>query len=299
MSTTLKMGYLSALRKFGKKSIQSTSVFKLPYRITLGDMFSENPFYNDHANVGEILACTSWVAGKGNPVIYDIGAHGGFISTHLAQLLRKQQVSIFCFEPVPPTFSELVASIQQLHVEDRVKPISLALGNKPGFVRLNYSKWASMLAQVIPQGSPSNQRSGQEIYIAASSTLDEVIKELPFPDVIKIDVEGWEIPVFEGAEQLRSQARFDETAICLEWNPEAQQETGFSASQLFDVLHGYRFFYINDYCGQQYPLLSEVSTLRDVGFVCNVMATKAPQQRIDTWKKDFLEMKARYQVSVG
>src|SRR6185295_2238150 len=115
------------------------------------------------------------------------------------------------------------------------KPIPLALSDQEGIVKLNYSKWNSMLAQIIPQDSPSNERSGGQIYFAASNTLDNVIEYLGKPDLIKIDVEGWEVPVFRGALKMLSSDNLS-IGICLEWNPEALKQTGNVASDLFQML---------------------------------------------------------------
>src|SRR5260221_6029515 len=178
MSTTLKMGYLRMLHRLGRNSLIATSVFGYPYRISLGDMFSENPYYNSHSNVGEILACAAWVAEKKDRVIFDIGAHCGFISTQLAQLLKDEYPVIYSFEPVAPTFSDLVLSINTLALQKSVNPIPVALSNRAGFVTLNYSKWSSMLSQIVPLDNPSINRSGMELYLAPSNTLDEVTKFL-------------------------------------------------------------------------------------------------------------------------
>ena len=188
MSTTLKLEYLRLLNRIGKKSLIATSVFKYPYRISLGDAFSENPFYNPYSNVGEILGTAAWVLNKQNPVIFDIGAHCGFIASQLAQMLKKNNPLIYSFEPVAPTFTELVHTINKLSLQDYISPIAVALSSGSGFVRLNYSKKNSMLAQIIPEGMQSNERAGSEIYIAASQTLDEFVKISNLPDVIKMDV---------------------------------------------------------------------------------------------------------------
>ena len=199
MSTTLKIGYLRLLTRMGKKSLITTSVFSFPYRISLGDAFSENPFYNPYSNVGEILATAAWVLDKQNPVIFDIGGHCGFIATQLAQMLKKNDPVIYSFEPVAPTFSDLLHSVNDLSLQKYINPVAVALSDSSGFVQLSYSKWSSMLAQIIPEGKQLNARAGSEIYIAASQTLDDFVKISNLPDVIKIDVEGWETNVLRGA----------------------------------------------------------------------------------------------------
>ena len=299
MSTTLKIGYLRLLTRMGKKSLITTSVFSFPYRISLGDAFSENPFYNPYSNVGEILATAAWVLDKQNPVIFDIGGHCGFIASQLAQLLKKNNPSIYSFEPVAPTFTDLLHSINELSLQKYIQPVAVALSSGSGFVQLNYSKKNSMLAQIIPEGMQSNERAGSEIYIAASQTLDEFIKISNQPDVIKIDVEGWEVHVMKGARTMWLQEANRNTGVCLEWNPEALRDTGTSVDDLYQFFRGYKFFYINDYEGQRLPELAEVKDPLELTHVCNLFAVHQSCQQVTTWKSNYERLKAVYNVRVS
>ena len=299
MSTTLKINYLKILNRLGKRSLVSRSVFGYPYRISLGDMFSENPFYNPYSNVGEILATAAWVLDKQKPVIYDIGGHCGFIASQLAQMLKKNNPLIYSFEPVAPTFSDLVQAVIDLSLHEFIHPIPIALSNSSGLVKLSYSKWGSMLAQIIPEDKDTNHRVGTEVYIAPSQTFDEFCKHERYPDVIKIDVEGWETHVFLGAREFLSSPEHVNTGICLEWNPEALEQTGSSVNEVYQLLPDYRFFYLNDYEGQRIPELQEVNNPLELHHCCNLFAAKSSEQLITNWKNNFQQLKSQYKVHVG
>lgn len=264
----------------------------------MGDMFSENPFYNKHSNVGEVLATTAWVIDKPHPVVFDIGGHCGFIASQVAQILRKNKPVIYSFEPVAPTFSDLVQTVVDLSLHEFIRPVPIALSNSPGFVKLSYSKWNSMLSQIIPQDTESNQRSGKDVYTAPSQTMDEFCKLISYPDVIKIDVEGWEVHVFEGAVQFLKSSQNSSAGICFEWNPEALQQTQSSPVTLYELLKEYRFFYLNDYEGQKIPLLQEVSNLIELTHCCNLFAMKGSDHQAEAWKSNFLKLKSLYNVTV-
>lgn len=298
MSTTLKIGYLRLLRRLGKKSLISRSVFNFPYRISLGDSFSENPFYNKHSNVGEVLATAAWVLEKPNPVVFDIGGHCGFIASQLAQILRKNKPVIYSFEPVAPTFSDLVQTVVDLSLHEFIHPVPIALSSASGFVRLTYSKWESMLSQIIPEGDGPGKVSGTDVYFAPSQTMDEFCGLTTYPDVIKIDVEGWEVHVFKGASSFLNSPQYSTTGICLEWNPGALEQTGSSTSQLHDLLKDHRFFYLNDYEGQRHTELQEILNPLELIHVCNLFAVNGDNQVVDNWKNNFRKLKAAYQVSV-
>lgn len=299
MSTTLKLNYLKILRRFGKKSLISKSTLGYSYRISLGDMFSENPFYNNKANVEEVLATAAWVLDKPNPVVFDIGAHCGFVSSQVAQILRKNNPLIYSFEPVAPTFSDLVQTVIDLSLHEFIQPIPIALSNSSGFVKLSYSKWSSMLAQIIPDDKDTNHHIGTEVYIAPAQTFDEFCKHERYPDVIKIDVEGWETHVFEGAREFLSSREHANTGICLEWNPEALKQTESSVGEMYQLLPDYRFFYLNDYEGQRIPELQEVNNPLELHHCCNLFAAKSNEQLIKKWKNNFQQLKSEYKVHAG
>jgi len=299
MSTTLKLGFLRVLEKMGKSSLVSESVFGFPYRISLGDMFSENPYYNNYSNVGEILACAAWVNNADKPVIYDIGAHCGFISTQLACILKKQSPVIIAFEPIPPTYTDLILSIEQFNLEGTIRPIPVALSNSIGMVRMNYSKWASMFAQIEHDAMQTNNRSGSKYFNVLTMPLDHIMDGLGVPSVVKIDVEGWEVPVLQGVQQHMKEGKLKKTAWCLEWNPEALRQTGYSKQEFFEVLPEYRYYYLNDYEGQLIPLLQEVPDPLVLDHVCNLFAIHTSSTRHESWKENFDVLKEMYGVAVS
>ncbi len=298
MSTTLKISYLRLLQSLKKESLVVNSVFGYPYRIRIGDSFSENPFYNAHANVGEVLACAAWVHAKEKPVIFDIGAHCGFISSQLAQILRINKPVIYSFEPVGPTFSDLVQTVDKLSLHEFIHPLPVALSDTAGFVKMSYSRWTSMLSQVMTENSVTNQPAGQEVYFAPSQTFDEFCKQTSFPDLIKIDVEGWEVHVFAGAKEFLS-TRNEATGICLEWNPPVLEQTNSSVNELYKLLNQYRFFYINDYEGKGIPELQEIINPIELTHCCNLFALKGSDEVAENWKNSFRQLKQGYQVTVA
>jgi FkbM family methyltransferase len=113
----------------------------------------------------------TWLQGQNRPVIYDVGANGGFFSTHLAQMLAGRAPRIYAFEPVPDTFAKLSESIQRLGLDDSVYPIPAAVVDHPGPVQISYSARNSLLAQVSPFGL--NPRAGDKLVQAKGITLDE------------------------------------------------------------------------------------------------------------------------------
>jgi FkbM family methyltransferase len=133
-----------------------------------------------------------------NLVIYDIGAAEGFVSSCLAKLPNVSDVH--AFEPLPDFFERLKTNTQAY---DKVACHNLALSNEEGTFPMFVNTWettssllpaAELLKEQIPDIDLKRSVDIQAI------RLDNYVaeKKLPKPDVIKMDVQGFEKKVIEG-----------------------------------------------------------------------------------------------------
>jgi FkbM family methyltransferase len=203
------------------------------------------------------------------PIIFDVGANNGFVSTQLAQLLKDEQPQIYAFEPVPSTFCQLVDSIERLRLDQSVTPICCALSDEAGICTIAYNPRESLFAQV--RSDTNNVRAGNRIAIAPIITIDDLVSGMSkMPVLIKIDVEGSEPSVFRGAMRL---LRSDEAPVlCFEWNPFTIGELNKASDQMTDALKNYQLFYIDDFEGQKRPFGAAVDDLTTINLVCNIFA---------------------------
>lgn len=128
----------------------------------------------------------------------DIGANIGDFSL---EILNNKNVKVIAFEPLPVCCDKL--SLIYKEYANRFKFFQIALSNKDGFSKLNYGETTSGLSSLetkinkIPYVRDLNTNSIEVI----TKQLDSFINDLEFQntDFIKIDVEGHEMAVLDGA----------------------------------------------------------------------------------------------------
>lgn len=166
-------------------------------------------------------------------VLFDAGAaHGLFSAVFCALSPAKRS---FAFEPSTswrPCFEPMV------HLncwQERVTLVKTVIGNKDEPIEF-YSDPASGFIQVMPGGD-----SPQLVEVQAT-TLDLECDRLSImPDVVKLDVEGFELEALQGAERLLSKRK---PTVCIELHLNYLEERGISPKECCDLLskHGYDFY---------------------------------------------------------
>ena len=136
------------------------------------------PFFAEYINTSSIIA--------------DMGANIGNHSIVFSKLLQAKKV--YAFEPVAETFNVLKVNIELNALSETVTVENLAIGAKKNF--------GSIIS------SPPNNAGGTEINYNEDGeliiiTLDDyfIFDEKELPNVLKIDVEGFELEVLKGGYQ--------------------------------------------------------------------------------------------------
>lgn len=133
---------------------------------------------------------------------YDIGANYGFFSLFLASLESFKGVC-YAFEPTPTTFNTLEALVSAVDLNRRINAINIALSDRSGdFVMTLPVKSHSGYAKVA-------NINDRDTYKVSAIKLDEWIMtgDKKSPSFIKIDVEGHEFEVLEGARRTITGSR--------------------------------------------------------------------------------------------
>lgn len=119
----------------------------------------------------------------------DVGSNCGSY-TILACGIKKSKG--LAFEPIPETYKKLVANISLNNIEHLAKTYNIGLAEKQG--DLLFTSGLDVMNHIIPSG-----KFEDDLISVKVTTLDLILKDQS-PAFIKIDVEGFELSVLQGAE---------------------------------------------------------------------------------------------------
>lgn len=177
--------------------------------------------------------CLSGVADQ-SLTSFDIGANIGVFSCFMAGLGAK----VHAFEPIPKTFCRLKENVQSNELLDRVQLNCLAVGREQGLVKFHIEERDAATNRMVAPGQHFG-KAATSTQLVATISLDEYCREngIQQIDFLKIDVEGMEPYVLEGARALLTERRIK--ALLIEICPVNLLSVGASALDLyrqFDVV---------------------------------------------------------------
>jgi FkbM family methyltransferase len=179
-----------------------------------------------------------WIDGfDEGTVFWDIGANVGVFSLYAA---IRRGVSVLSFEPSAANYYVLSRNIQLNRLCDRVMAYSIALSARTQLGALNIASpcMGMSLSQFGRPGDRSPYAETQAAFQGAVGfSIDDFIARFnpPFPRYIKIDVDGLELPILEGAREtlrdpriksLMVELNFDE-AEAPKWAISLLEDAGF------------------------------------------------------------------------
>lgn len=132
-----------------------------------------------------------------NRIVYEVGAFQGLLTLFFSSRAKE----VIAYEPNPPSYSRVLQNLR-LNGRTNVRVRNLAVGQRPGSLTL-------LSDPLMPGGTSGDPTVAGQIKGSSSTatsvqvpvvTLDEDIpgSHLPPPDLIKIDIEGMELPALQG-----------------------------------------------------------------------------------------------------
>jgi FkbM family methyltransferase len=136
--------------------------------------------------------------------VLDVGANIGMTTLALSQICPHGQIA--AIEPVPRTFEHLRRNVAEAH-SGNIEVFNFALGSRAGLA-LMQGHPSNFACSFIADNYkiPDSDHFSHEVTV---KRLDETFGELSLDrlDFMKVDVEGFELEVFEGAKETLSTYR--------------------------------------------------------------------------------------------
>ena len=178
-----------------------------------------------------------------NTIILDIGSNVGEFSWKCAHYLFSNKLlgNIIAFDPNPTVMQQFVANgTLNPQLQDFVTFENKAVGDAPTWVDFQYSD--------VNTGVGKIGGDGQHSFKTEIITIDQYIaeKKIDRVDFIKIDVEGFEPKVIEGAKS--SIERFKPT-LYIEITESWHHKYGSTSKTIFDFLKGLGYCFFQDIDG--------------------------------------------------
>lgn len=140
-------------------------------------------------------------------VVLDVGAHAGGYALE-ARSAFGSTAHIQCFEPNPALFDTLASRLRD---DQGTICHQAALGAQGGSAPLFLDKVGSSRGSLVEESFTLTERPVEQTHIVEVRTLDDVARSegLAQIDLLKLDVEGHELAVLQGASVLLSENRID------------------------------------------------------------------------------------------
>jgi len=143
--------------------------------------------------------CTEYLINSGiikkDDVIIDIGANIGYYALVESQLVGKNG-KVYAVEPILSTYNILQTNVKLNHSQN-ISTYQLAFGDKNAHAEIFVSKWSNLCAM-------SKEAVGGEVLgtqDVSVLTVDEFVKDKPAPNLVRMDVEGYEYEIIKGMTQ--------------------------------------------------------------------------------------------------
>jgi FkbM family methyltransferase len=164
---------------------------------------------------------------RADDLFVDVGANAGSYTILACAAVGARG---YAFEPGPDAYRRLTGNVRLNRMEHRVTCLEMCLGAEPGTVLLTEDQDSGNHAL-----APGEQ--GARTVTATVSTLDGVL-DGERPALVKIDVEGYEAAVLEGARRTLDEPTL--LAAIIELNGSGERY-GFDESQVVATMFGHGF----------------------------------------------------------
>jgi FkbM family methyltransferase len=160
-------------------------------------------------------------------VVLDIGANAGAYALWFG-LVVGERGKVFAFEPAPDTFAGLKAHIALNGMDDRITAVPAAVRDRPGeaeFIADGFQGTNRLMIQ-------GERAAGMPVVRVPCVSVDEYCAGAGVrPDLIKVDVEGFELEALRGARETLSKPGV-KPSVFVELHPTRWPDLGYGAAEV-------------------------------------------------------------------
>ncbi len=211
-----------------------------------------------------------------NSIIIDIGANIGAHTLPMAKLVGKKG-KVYAIEPTKYAYSKLTKNLLiNKSLSKRVQSDQIMLINNDGKGKVKdlYSSWPLSVRSKDEKRHSVHQGVLRSISGAEENTLDSYvsINNITSLDLIKLDVDGNELDVLSGANNILKNLR---PVIIMELAP-SQYDNQNDFLKVVDILMsaGYRYYSLDEayqYPSEPYALIESIPTNGSINVVARVV----------------------------
>lgn len=186
--------------------------------------------------------------------IIDVGANIGYYVVELSQHLNPNG-KIHAFEPVPDSFEQLTRNVELNNISTLINSNQVAVSNFEGSMRLYMPKTSGSSATSARNLHPNEK---VEKFDVKTTTLDSYAQthQLATLDLLKIDVEGAELMVIQGA--LNSIEQFKPVIfaeLLRKWSAQFEYHPNVVLNTLLPL--GYRCYAVSDHLPEVHEITND------------------------------------------
>lgn len=180
------------------------------------------------------------VCSQGTTVV-EVGAQYGLETTGFARITALRNSLLHTFEPLPSNLSELEHILSSNHYTNVVvHPNAVGASN----TRLRFVPPPTTHTGIGHAFSETDTERESDVIEVDCVPLDSLLPDVTTVSLICVDVEGYEIPVLQGANRL---IKRDKPVIIVEADRDNQERAGFSLKELLAEMQkqGYIVYRLN------------------------------------------------------